>query len=523
VSAVTRTFRFGGRRRQGRASLPGRLRRFGDRIRLWLAREPQGCLEPDILRQLQEPDCPICNSVKRHDRQFLFWFFNEMYHNVQVLIRFGSGLGFCRWHAQRLMATEGSRSQLGFIHLFVVPRLRRALQDRVENNPYHAPAPCLACQSRDESMQRAAFFLSRVFRRTDHATLYGNPARLCFPHLRWILTSASGQVFEELLDRHMAWLESGWGALTAGGSRNQAARIEIRDALLLAVGEDQQLASLPDFVDAANRSSTAIPQDPVLRLTADLSNNQNCAVCRELARAWVEWMGAVDDAARAGSPVADLVPICNEHAWSAFRDGSDALAFVVAKQSLTVALSPLQNAIAHLRHPAASRRKRFGLALDRARDTSAERLRTARSVLAFQECCPVCTRLHEAEDRTLQLLFSLLAKAHHRTAFERGYGLCLKHVSRAMQLRPDAAVREFLTRMALADLSLLEWELEEHSRKAAWSARAERRAAEAEAPLKALQRFSGLMRVRGPCLYANEARVARSNAASNIQRICTPC
>ena len=103
----------------------------------------------------------------------------------------------------------------------------------------------------------------------------------------------------------------------------------------------------------------------------------------------------------------------------------------------------------------------------------------------------MCNHLSEVRDRSLRLLFALLKGKPGRTAMENGYGLCLKHFSRALTLRPDGEVRRFLVEVESARLSLLLWELEEARRKASWSVRPEPRGTESWAWKRGIWRFSG--------------------------------
>jgi hypothetical protein len=105
--------------------------------------------------------------------------------------------------------------------------------------------------------------------------------------------------------------------------------------------------------------------------------------------------------------------------------------------------------------------------------------------------CPVCHRLSVARDRALLLLFALLESPQHQALFAKGHGLCLRHYSRALTLKPPEGIREILTEVQAARLSLLEWELEESLRKDSWTFRPEAAGTERTAWSRAIRRFSG--------------------------------
>jgi hypothetical protein len=88
-------------------------------------------------------------------------------------------------------------------------------------------------------------------------------------------------------------------------------------------------------------------------------------------------------------------------------------------------------------------------------------------------------------------LFALLESPKHQARFEEGYGLCLRHFSRALALKPSETVRAILMEVDAAKLALLQWELEESMRKDAWSSRPEKAGTEHTAWERAIHRFSG--------------------------------
>jgi len=123
------------------------------------------------------------------------------------------------------------------------------------------------------------------------------------------------------------------------------------------------------------------------------------------------------------------------------------------------------------------------------------RFAKAREVVALPIPCPVCRRLDTARNRVLDLLFALLQEHRHRIAFENGYGLCLKHLSRALALQPLQTIQRILIECESAKLSRLEWELEEALHKWTWPARAEAQGTEQTAWRQAVSRVSGSFEV----------------------------
>jgi hypothetical protein len=88
-------------------------------------------------------------------------------------------------------------------------------------------------------------------------------------------------------------------------------------------------------------------------------------------------------------------------------------------------------------------------------------------------------------------MFALLESPHHQARFEGGYGLCLRHFSRSLTLKPSERIRTILMEVVASKLALLQWEREESMRKDAWSFRPETAGTERTAWERAVRRFSG--------------------------------
>src|SRR5207237_7347472 len=95
--------------------------------------------------------------------------------------------------------------------------------------------------------------------------------------------------------------------------------------------------------------------------------------------------------------------------------------------------------------------------------------------------CPLCRRARAARDRAIQLIAALINEAETRQAFERGYGLCLRHAAQAVRLIDDGAASRAITTVTHARLAVLGWELDEQLRRYSWSGRPEGHGAGARA------------------------------------------
>jgi hypothetical protein len=341
---------------------------------------------------------------------------------------------------------------------------------------------CPACRNREEGIARAASFLAAGLNAPDGTDRYGHPGLLCFPHLQTIAPRLREPILVHILKLHESAVASVMESLRNGLD------ITLLRALRLVAEDDKR----PDLYPTDRISETSrIIRDPVGDFLRMLSDESACPVCLEARRAWAEWMQWLKEAIPRGWEVNDLLPTCPEHVRATVRLGDYSLASLTVRKALAAVLDLCCLAIDALAtSPVPERGRtlhRFVLSIR----GSNPRLREARHVIARTLPCPVCNRLAVARDRILALLFALLETPHHRSAYDRGYGLCLKHFSRAMALRPPTIARAILTDVEAAKLDLLQWELEESLRKDAWSNRPEAPGAEHTAWRRAIERFSG--------------------------------
>jgi hypothetical protein len=264
--------------------------------------------------------------------------------------------------------------------------------------------------------------------------------------------------------------------------------LSITRVLRFAVGHDPR-PKVP-IIRGLLGDATNDDSDAVVRLTANLGRTEECAVCRELRRAREEWFvwlgGAVDRRA-----VTDLLPYCPVHVWDAATAGSPALALIAAAASLEKAEKNLARSEQLLLAPDLTPQNRPSRRLAQLFDTPRRRRTRTCAALAYRCPCPVCERMEVAETRTLELAAALLENGRYRALDESGYGLCVRHFLRALELSPPDHVRMHLIATARANMMLLGWEIDECQRKVAWQWRPEARGNERTASRRAMLRFSG--------------------------------
>jgi hypothetical protein len=457
-----------------------------------------------LLAALGGEGCPICRDASGSDPRYFFWFFHENYNSVETLDGLTRSLGFCPSHgAQALLNREG-QSALAAVHEVLARRIGAILSRHASaplrgegRGPLPAPAdPCPACRNREEAVERSASFLAAALQDSSGIDRYGHPGLLCFPHLRTVAPHLPEPVLGRILNVQESAVASAMESLSK--LRSGASVVssvdpnDLKDALMPALRLVADGEGHPEF-----GSGTRIPEtsrnarDPVGDFLEMLRDGGDCPVCMEVRRARTEWMAWLENAAWHGREMQDVLPTCPEHVRAAVQAADPSLVFATLRRALEAASVPLRRSLLALSPPPVPE---SGSLLHRILETFQQRsprLREARRFLAGTPPCPLCNRLAEARDRILALLFALLEAPHHRSAFERGYGLCLGHFSRAMALRPPPAARAILMEVEAARFALLQWELEESLRKDAWTNRPETPGAEHIAWRRAVRRFSG--------------------------------
>jgi hypothetical protein len=459
-------------------------------------RKPRNFRTPLLLRGLEHPGCPICRDYVGEEDKFFFWYFAESYFERQNLDQVTHALGFCRSHGAYIVRADGARSQIAFLHAFAARRIRARLLDMLGNRKaaakaltfFSTVASCQACKSRDNHMERSLYFLSLELDADAIVHRYGKPGFLCTPHLLQLLPELPDALFVKILDVQMAAVSD---AIDEAKANQRELPRERTDALLeLAVGHDVSRREFPDWHEA--KSISAAASGPVQRVSQNLRRDHRCPICLEVRGAWIEWMQWLEGAVENEAIIADVLPTCPDHVWAAVRQGSPRLAAAITAQALAHAAVPLTYGVNALRTPLDAGEKRLRRHLLRLLDTTGRRVAVARERTQLGGSqCPLCRRLELTRDRALELLHILLMEQRHRSNYEKGFGLCLKHLQRALTMFPRSAQREFAITAQIAKLDCLVWELQECQRKNAWQARPETLGDEMGSPDRAIMRFSG--------------------------------
>jgi len=89
----------------------------------------------------------------------------------------------------------------------------------------------------------------------------------------------------------------------------------------------------------------------------------------------------------------------------------------------------------------------------------------ALSYIKSREQCPACEQEHQNDEHRLQTLLSGLTEAEMRQALEKSPGLCLSHLIKALTLKTEPEIQQYLIAMHKSKYSDLLAELHEFCKK----------------------------------------------------------
>jgi hypothetical protein len=432
--------------------------------------------------------CPLCRRTSTWDEKYRFWFLQENHSFPETLERLTRSLGFCFFHGAHAALDPSGQSALTLVHEVLARRVGSILSRDPGNrsngkrfpSPFAFPDPCPACEDRNDAIGRT---LSSLVPEIEQAQFGCRTpvGALCFPHFRSLGPRLSRQALLRILPLYETALST---ALDTGSAGNDSLSASLR----VAAGDDGMSGLIPPPFE--RRAQSAF-RSPVADFLEYLCADDACPVCKEMGRAWSEWMDWLTDNLPRGMEVRDLLPVCPAHLHAAFRSGDRRLVVASVRNVLLLACDEVRLAAKTLSPPPVPDRKKSLFRPGRLFQRDEGLYREACRSLGRSLPCPVCHRLAVARDRAILLLFALLESPQHQTRFSTGYGLCLRHYSRSLSLKPSERVRTILREVEAAKLALLQWELEETMRKDAWMFRPEEAGAERTAWSRAVRRFSG--------------------------------
>jgi hypothetical protein len=450
-----------------------------------------------FLNLLKRDGCPICRDRALAERRYFFWYFHENWLQLEARDHLTRALGFCRDHAARLLCTSRFEPQVASVHLWAARRIRVAL-DAIPRKShllrtkaiFRNTARCPACQSGDDQVERGLCFLAKAVELPSIAEQYGNPALLCFSHLAAILLKLSRSNRELVLGAHASVMARQHQFPDASNGPCHPTGFQLRSALGLSDGLPFGRQRLPD--PRAGTMNAKGLDDEAIQIIEHLVREDACPVCLEERRAWFRSAAQLEAAAHGNGGFNALLPTCPDHVWAMFRYGTPALVSSMAVNRLAlsrVGVRKLIDTLGTRLDPWPQRlRHRFASFLGSPYGRSR---RPRPGIDGGILSCPICLRMARARTEGLEQMLALLEKDRHRSDYEAGHGLCLKHLDLALTLRPELRMVDFLVDVAAVKLSGLILELERCVHGPVRDAGREPREPKPTAGQRALLRFSG--------------------------------
>jgi hypothetical protein len=244
-----------------------------------------------------------------------------------------------------------------------------------------------------------------------------------------------------------------------------------------------------------------------------------CAACAEGTQQYLDWLAQQMKARPTISGSWDLSwNICPSHLWDLNAAEHEAAARLVAEHMMNDWLAKLDRLATGLKHrpaEALSERLYQGFLVCCGRydpdpmqnsttlrrrwskvasvlESPQARLNDLRTVAFRSDFCQACLQIQTTTKRRLELTLRLLEDPVGRKAYQSGWGLCLRHCVEAAKLAEVPSALVELLSAQIARLRLLEWELEEASRKDNWSVRYEPKGPESDVWRRAAYQFCGV-------------------------------
>lgn len=348
-------------------------------------------------------------------------------------------LGFCPAHAAFVAGLDDHGAEIGAVMRHAILRTRMLLdagpgkEDRLLEVFFGAANACPACRYAER--QLTGFLLRHAsFLRSSGRDTSQSKRPLCLPHFLSLIGVSEKKDLLPWAGMEFDLLSKVTRTLDAAG---------------------------PSAVLAATRLVAGYPEATrafLLKSAAPLLDDAGCTVCVAMRRAFFRWLEAVRESIRIDAAPWTLLGTCPEHIWACALVGDSEMAARATRHALEVALRTLRRAAVKLeqedrRLEAEARSVWFK------RKSPAYLLGQQRNAITKMPRCFACERIAVARDRAIAELIERMREKRHREAFEREFGLCMKHFALARVIAPAGTVRDFLTDIYAAKLRSLELEL----------------------------------------------------------------
>ncbi len=417
-------------------------------------------LRSDATVMLADRGCPACRHADHAESGFLRWFAMETHTERAMLDRLRESLGMCPAHTRRLLEVEGAATVLIPVYRHVLPGALR----RLEPHSADPIAPCHVCLVRDSAAVRAVEVVGAGTVGEGLESQFVHAGGFCVPHLLVGVGELSEAALTVALDTARARLKVDAPreviSLLAGLDTDAAARWRLR-------------GSLPDAGKPS--ATTSVRERWAARLAVDA-----CPIClaeAQTERSYLDWLTTDTSDAR---PQSDSCRLCPAHLHDV-----DLLNPRVAEWVAEHMRGEFLIALERMLEPTpSSNHSRWR----RARPEPSRPIPPA-----LQRHCSACRAAEVVAARELELLLTLLDEPVMSSRYRNSHGLCLRHVLSLPESAPPDLRAAARTRLAV-----LQWEVNEASRKRAWGQRHEPQGSEHSAWQRAAAQLDGRVYGGGP-------------------------
>jgi hypothetical protein len=510
-------------------------RRTRDATEMWKA---------EVLARLKEPRCWVCADAVNEVHRDFFWFVNEQYYEIGMIDKMRLAYGFCPIHTRHFLQT-GARSVavtvFSYLTWYVVTRLNAARDLLVRGDSkqdsrqlcvqaaavLRPPGVCPMCESVRKSEQTNLHVVIDTLALGEIRDAYQRSPGLCVPHLRQAGLHAEWETLAflstDLQQRLRAKPSPGASTMslleqTAGLDKEKSRRRRRRsDQSQPSRGIKETNVEM--YIELGN---PAYPWSPTFEQMVTALAEPGCPVCRACDRGLHEYLTWLAEQMETQAPRSNNWElswrVCPSHLWELNMTGHESAAIVISGHMVEDWLSTLDRLNHGLSRrppprwlerlgdgfrvwlgrydpdasdPEARRRSRWSKVMT-VLESPKEKLHSMRAIAFRGEACQACMHIETIASRRLELILRVLEDPAGRKAYHAGWGLCLRHCVQAATLAEVPTALTELLSAQIARLRVLEWNLQESSRKDNWSIRYEPKGAESEVWRRAAYQLCGV-------------------------------
>jgi hypothetical protein len=417
--------------------------------------------------QIEGCACPVCETFAHSDAEYFARAFGDSRRFAATSEAVTDTLGFCARHGATLLSQE--HLSRGIVHVFrdAIPRMVPLLaeeyihEDRVQQVFFGASSACPACAYGNRAAARHAGRLARRFSGARTQAERRRLNSLCVRHFQLLADALKPEIRMAALTQYVDALDH--AARTTKKllrSRRALDALPLEDGAAALHPALELIAGRPVPEPCHNGDAFAEVLQRCPTLAEAIAYPNACPVCLEVARARRRWISNIPVAAEFKQIGWLFFPTCSEHVWTVVRLGDPKLTATVITHALQFEIGHIQQQILALVRAAEIEKELAQEAAPFARWGTRTRKKTEipKPITVRPTRCPGCERLVMAEDYATGSVLELLRQRKYRNAFNRGYGLCMKHFAQVYLMAPKGALRTTLAdgqRGRLAEFSVM--------------------------------------------------------------------